>query len=188
MNFKIIGLTGVMASGKGEVVKLLVNRGFKYISLSDIVRREVALRGVEVNRSEMQDIGNSLRAKGGAGVLGSMVREEILSSSVSHWVVDGIRNPAEVEELKKIKGFQLWAVEVKNIGILIDRIKLRRRQGDSEDENVLKERIMRELGKNEPPDGQQVEKSMAMADWSLDNSSSLEELHKVVEKKLKEIV
>jgi dephospho-CoA kinase len=91
-----IGLTGRMACGKGEAVRILGARGFNYVSLSDIVRREAAKIDPAVSRSRMQDIGNRLRAEGGAGVLGRMVRERIATSGETRWVIDGIRNPAEV--------------------------------------------------------------------------------------------
>ena len=62
-----IGLTGRMASGKGEAVRILTNHGFQYISLSDIVRREAAKATPALSRSQMQDLGNRLRREGGAG-------------------------------------------------------------------------------------------------------------------------
>ncbi|MFC2155923.1 hypothetical protein ACFLRB_05490 [Acidobacteriota bacterium] len=60
-----------MVSGKGEVAEFLKKKGYRYISLSDIVREEVARLSREVTRTEMQDIGNRLRNSGGAGVLGT---------------------------------------------------------------------------------------------------------------------
>ena len=106
-----IGLTGRMASGKGEAVRFLQERGFAYASLSDIVRREAARSGGTVSRGTMQDIGNRLRAEGGAGVLGRLVREQVLAAAEPRWVIDGIRNPAEVLELKKTGGFYLVGID-----------------------------------------------------------------------------
>ena len=57
----------MMASGKGEVVKILEEMGYRYTSLSDIVREEAAKTGRTVTREEMQDIGNRLRTEGGPG-------------------------------------------------------------------------------------------------------------------------
>ena len=53
-----IGLTGRMASGKGEAIRVLNHYGFHEISLSDIVRDEARKAGKEITRSQMQDIGD----------------------------------------------------------------------------------------------------------------------------------
>ena len=94
-----------MASGKGEVVKILEEFGYKYISLSDIVRKEVALAGKPVSRSEMQDIGNRLRSEGGPGILGKRIYEKLSESPGNKWIIDGIRNPHEVFELRNLSPF-----------------------------------------------------------------------------------
>ena len=121
-----IGLTGRMASGKGEAVRLLQDRGFAAISLSDIVRREAARENLKVSRAGMQDIGNRLRAEGGAGVLGRLVREQVQAADARRWVIDGIRNPAEVLELRKMAGFYLLGI-ASDIPTILARMKKRAR-------------------------------------------------------------
>ena len=93
-----LGLTGLMASGKGEVAKILTGAGFSYLSLSDIVREEAERLsrkegGGPVSRQQMQDLGNRLREQGGAGILARMVVEKITTEQPGRWVIDGIRNP-----------------------------------------------------------------------------------------------
>jgi dephospho-CoA kinase len=167
-----IGLTGRMASGKGEVARLLQGRGFSYISLSDIVRREAAREGGTVDRSRMQDIGNRLRAEGGAGVLGRMVRETVLAAAGKRWVIDGIRNPAEVLELRKIEAFILIGVECSAATILA-RMKARGRASDACAERELQAALDREWGLGEPANGQQVGPTLALADFAIDNNGTL---------------
>ncbi len=170
-----IGLTGRMASGKGEVAEFLKKKGYRYISLSDIVREEVVRLGRKVTRAEMQDIGNSLRKYGGAGVLGTRVREKIEASAREKWVIDGIRNPAEVYELKKLESFNLIGIDT-GIDIIISRIKSRNRDTDKATDSELKKRLDREWGIEEPEDGQQVGKCMKIADFFIYNDRSLPEL------------
>ncbi|MCP4153391.1 MAG: AAA family ATPase [bacterium] len=181
-----IGLTGRMGSGKGEAVKILEAMDFKYISLSDIVREEIAKLGRDVSRAETQDIGNRLRKEGGAGVLGKRVREKIEATSIEKWVVDGVRHPIEVSELKKINGFLLMGIKAE-IQLLIDRMKKRKRSTDSTDEKELKKRLDREWGIGEPEDGQHVGKCMAIADVTIENNTSLDELKNNVCNTLKSI-
>ncbi len=173
-----IGLTGRMGSGKGEVVKILEKMGFKYISLSDIVREEIAKRipgGRHVSRADTQDIGNRLRKEGGPGVLGKRVRQKIESLDVEKWVIDGIRNPAEVIELQKLEGFYLLGLDA-HLATILERIKNRKRGTDVEDDDVLLAHLEREWGEGEPEGGQQVGKCMAMADYTIENNSSLDDL------------
>lgn len=170
-----IGLTGRMGSGKGEVVKILESHGFKYISLSDMVREEIAKLGRDVSRAETQDIGNRLRKDGGAGVLGKRVREKIETTDTRLWVIDGVRNPAEVTELRKLKDFYLLGIDV-DLEILMERIKKRNRSYDSADESELRQRLDREWGVEEPDDGQQVGRCMEITDFTIYNDSSMEDL------------
>lgn len=129
---QIIGLTGYMGSGKGELVKLLQKRGYTYTSLSDAVRQEATKQGLDHTREHLQRVGNALRDAHGAGVLAKKIREtieaeiarrsaseerggpahrssnpELVEGEERRWVIDGIRNPGEWEELKKLPGFQM---------------------------------------------------------------------------------
>lgn len=179
MKTSYIGLTGIMASGKGEVVKILEENGYKYISLSDMVREEAAKAGKTVTRAEMQNIGNRLRTEGGAGVLGKKTREKIEKSDIEKWVIDGVRNPAEIVELRKLDGFKLAGIEAP-VELLLKRIKERGRDTDSAADTELIKRIERERGIGEPEDGQQVGRCLAQADITVTNIGSLEELREKV--------
>ncbi len=175
MKINHIGLTGMMASGKGEVVKILEELGYKYTSLSDIVREEAALTGRTVTRNEMQDIGNRLRSKGGPGILGKRIREKIEKLPPAKWVIDGIRNPHEVSELRKLESFTLFAI-ISNRDHILKRIMDRMRDTDIADPQELNERLDREMGKNEPEGGQQVGKCIEISDHFIDNNGSLDDL------------
>lgn len=178
-----IGLTGRMGSGKGEVVKFLEQAGYRYISLSDIVREEMARAKKELDRSQMQDFANNLRKTSGAGILGRRVREKIEASGHGCWVIDGIRNPAEVMELRKLAGFFLVGIDART-EIILARLRSRRRSTDHADEAELKKRLSREWGVGEPDDGQQVGRCMAMADFTIDNDESLDELQEATKRLL----
>jgi len=170
-----IGLTGIMASGKGESAKILKELGFNYISLSDIVRAEASKRKTPVTREEMQDLGNALREKGGEGVLAKKVREKISETMQKKWVIDGIRNPAEVIELKKLNSFFLIGLTTP-LYTIINRIKKRKRDTDTGDEIEAKKRIEREKGVGESKHGQQVGKCLHMADFTVKNNKTIKDL------------
>ena len=63
---KIIGLTGPFGSGCSYIAeKILSLKGYKYISLSEILRDNIVDK--DCSRSDLQDKGNEIRAKSGAG-------------------------------------------------------------------------------------------------------------------------
>jgi len=181
-----IGLTGRMASGKGEVVRILNGYGFQYISLSDIVHREAAKIQPAINRDQMQDLGNHLRREGGAGILGKMVRELIEAAEASRWVIDGIRNPAEVVELKKMAGFVLLGIQTE-VPIILARLKKRGRATDVAAEKEIRASLEREWGDGEPAGGQQVGRCLALADFTIVNNGPLPELKTGLDAVLKKI-
>jgi hypothetical protein len=75
-------------------------------SLSDVVREEAAARGLPPERGPLIAVGNELRRALGPGALA----ERILPRLGERDVVDSIRNPAEVEVLRRAPGFLLVAV------------------------------------------------------------------------------
>ncbi|MDP7454655.1 MAG: deaminase [Candidatus Peribacteraceae bacterium] len=174
-----IGLTGTMGSGKGEIAKILQARGFKYISLSDIVRDEATRRGLEHSRENLQTVGNMLRNDYGAGALGIRVREEIQKDPSSDWVIDGIRNPGENEELGALDDFSMIGVGVDS-EIVIRRIMERNRGGEVLKREAILDKLNKEKGEGEPPEGQQVKKCLEEADYFLINEGTLDDLENKV--------
>ena len=175
MNIQYFGLTGSMGSGKGEIAKLLQDRGYAFISLSDIVRAEAAARGLPETREHLQNVGNELRSKDGAGALGTRVREAVLREPEKNWVIDGIRNPGEIAALRLLPSFRLIGVSADR-EILLERIAERQREGSALSREEIAAKLDREWGKNEPPDGQQVGKCLEDCDYFILNEGTLEEL------------
>lgn len=95
----LIGLTGPIASGKSVLADMLVQQGFIRLTLSEEVREECKKRGLPLERSILQDLGNEMRQKHGNGYWARRLLAK-LAPGKNH-VIEGIRNPGEVEELKK---------------------------------------------------------------------------------------
>jgi len=172
-----IGLTGYMASGKGEIANILMEQGYKYISLSDMVREEADVHELEHTRENLQRIGNRLREEFGGGVLGMRVREKIEKEDKDgNWVIDGVRNPAEAKELMKLDDFHFLGI-VSDPEIIVERVMSRARDGEqgvSEDEILAKLDV--ERGKNQPENGQQVDKCIDMIDFLILNNGTMDEM------------
>ena len=181
----IIGLTGTMGSGKGEISSYLQKKGFAYITISDLIREELLKLNLPLKREELQNLGNELRKKHGNDYWAKRAMEKIDLNK--NWVIDGIRNLGEIEELKNIPNFFLIGIDAPE-SIRLIRTKRRKRIIDgrlSSDPNQLEEfkkLELRDRGLSEPEYGQQVLKCIENADYFLMNDSSIENLHAEIEK------
>jgi len=174
----IIGLTGTKASGKSYVAKYLMAKEYKYISLSEVVREEARKKYPAPNALQLMETGNSLRKKFGSGILSKRVIERMAEGN---YVIDGIRNPSEVEYLRKnLTGFLLLAVDADQ-RTRYQRIMERGREDSPKTFEDFVKIDERDLGKNEPKTGQRVCDTMAMADIKIVNNGTLEDMHKRID-------
>tara|TARA_Y100000996_G_scaffold164415_1_gene127741 strand:+ start:420 stop:1016 length:597 start_codon:yes stop_codon:yes gene_type:complete len=171
----VFGLTGKNASGKGTVAEILKKKNFTYHSLSDSLRDELKSLKKEETRENLIDIGNELREKGGPGVLADKLMPKL--NSENNHIVDSIRNPLEVISLRKetlLRRFFLISVDA-NSKLRYDRLCSRGRIGDTDSWEKFVEQEKKEEN-NDDPNKQQLSRTMEMADFSIDNSGTLEEL------------
>ncbi|MCI0615156.1 AAA family ATPase, partial [bacterium] len=123
----IIGLTGKNASGKGEVANYLKDKSFYFYSLSDAIRDELNSRKIPVTRDSLIETGNELRSKFGADILARRIIEKLDANR--NYVIDSIRNPAEVEAFRKTRRFVLLNIDAPD-EVRFERIKARNREND----------------------------------------------------------
>jgi len=142
-----------------------------------VIRSEAEKKNGSVDRKVMQDIGNDMKQKYGAHILAKMA-VEYLGKDKQLTIVDGIRNPAEVEYLKKKFGddFKLIAIDAP-IETRFNRILEREDTRDPKNFDEFKVVDERDQGKDEPSHGQRVGDCMKMADHTIDNDSSFEDLY-----------
>ena len=105
----------------------------------------------------------------------------------ANWVIDGIRNPGEVEILRQIPGFILIA-NIAPEDKIVERIFSRKRADDTLDETEIRQKLRREMGEGEPPEGQQVAKCIDMADYAFENTMAYEEVEEAFLKFYNQIV
>lgn len=110
----IIGTVGPFGSGCSYIANLIKEKHqFKYISLSEILRKmydEEYGNGANL-RKELQDFGDKIRREKGCDYLAKQAREIIEKNPNANYIVDSIRNPGEVDFLKKqYSNFYLFGV------------------------------------------------------------------------------
>lgn len=172
----IIGLTGKNGSGKGEVAEFLKSRGFAYYSLSDEIRVEMKEKGVEVTRDNLIQFANKLRNENGPSYLAEKIMRRL--SPDKNYVVDSIRNPFEVEELRKRSDFHLISVTAEP-KTRFERLKNRGRESDPTEYKKFLEIDAKEASSADPST-QQMDRTHDMADAVVENDTTLEDLHNKV--------
>jgi dephospho-CoA kinase len=180
----VIGIVGQIGAGKDTAIDFLEEKGFVNFSLSDQIRIELKKRGSpNFTREEIQRVGNEMRAKFGHDYWSRQAWEKAMASGQDKLVISSIRHPAEVEFLKKQPYFYLLAViagqrtrfERKRVAAVRNPTSTR-----SDDQDILAWEKFKQLDdyetKGAAKHGQQVEKTLALADFTVDNNGTVEEL------------
>ena len=179
----LIGLTGRNAAGKGEVARYLQTKSFYYYSLSDAIRDEIRSRGEQLTRERLIIVGNELRQKYGSNVLAERILAKIEDDK--HYVIDSIRNPAEVEAFRAAKNFKLVRIEAPP-QVRFERILSRHRESDP---STFDEFVALENREAEGDDtSQNLVKVELMADDTLVNDGPLSKLYPQIDGRLKKLL
>ncbi len=172
----IIGITGKNGSGKSSVAQFLMDNGYVYYSLSDIIRDELENAGRDTSRENLIQMGNDLRASGGAGVLAEHTLKKLRVNECA--VIDSIRNPFEVERLRIREDFYLISVEADS-EVRFSRCQKRNRAGDSQNYEVFLDVEAREAASADPTT-QQMDRTAEMADAVVKNNGTVNELNEKI--------
>lgn len=176
------GIVGQIASGKGEVVKILTTQyGFVSFNLSSIIHSIFKEQGKTVfTRTDLQNEGDRLRMEEGEGVLAKRAIKELkIGNKGLGMIVEGIRNPTEVNYLRTLPNFILIGVKAQQ-KIRYKRLKKRGKPWDPKtwEEFLLIDR--RDKGLGQKKYGQQVGKCIRMADVIMQNNKNIKALEKRV--------
>jgi len=169
----IIGLTGENCAGKGVTAEYLKKKSFYYLSLSDVIREELAAESADITRESMIRKGNEMRKKSGPGVLAQKVVAKL--DHDKNYVVDSIRTPGEVAELKKRKDFVLLCVTASQESRFA-RMRTRDREGDPKTFDAFMTIEKREATSTDGA-GQQLVATMKLADKKIVNDGDFAHLY-----------
>lgn len=114
----IIGVAGSFGSGCSYIAEYILKNkeGYTLLSLSkDILRplfqEETGKPPDQVTRRELQDFGDKIREEKGPDYLAQEAVKKIEGTQNSKWVIDSIRNPAEVSCIREYsRNFWLFGV------------------------------------------------------------------------------
>jgi len=182
----VIGLTGHAGCGKGTAAAYLKQKhGFGWIVFSDIIKEEAAKRGLlngkslEAEKLALSRFGSDWRKETGWNdVAARKAIERIRKGRMEKVVVDGFRSVEEVELFRKtFKGFVLIKIETPADA----RWKRRVEQDPASKRSDFEARDKADL------EIKGLDKVLQMADMTIDNSGTKEELHRRLDEIMKKI-
>ena len=163
-----------MGAGKGTIVNYFVNNhGFKHFSVRKYLSDKLDEYGLFVNRKNMVDLGNKLRADNHPAYIVEQLYL-LAKESGGNCVIESIRTPGEVKFLKQFS-FYLLAVDA-DVRKRYDRVVGRGSVTDmvSFDGFIADEK--REMGSSDP-NKQNIGECIRLADMIFYNSGSVDDLH-----------
>jgi dephospho-CoA kinase len=168
---KIIGLCGQPASGKDTVADFFVSKGFAHISLGDTLREEMRKQGIPVDRARMSVFAADAKKRRGMAYLAELAAARVSDKAI----ISGIRGTAEVEFFRRRFGpdFMLLAVEAP-LETRYARARKRNRPGD--DISFEEFRRIEDYERSAVSGAQEVDKVIALADLTVDNGGTVEDL------------
>jgi dephospho-CoA kinase len=178
---KVVAIVGMAGAGKSEVAKVFEEHGFKKVRFGDITDEELKKRGLEISEENERFIRQQLRKDHGMAAYAQLnlpTVDNILESS--NVVVDGLYSWEEYILLREYYGEQftvvaIWSSPATRHGRLAHRAErpLTTEEADSRDKSEIEN-----INKGGP---------IAMADYTIVNEASLEELEKETERVLSDL-
>lgn len=177
-----LGISGTLGAGKGTIVEYLVNKyNFKHYSVGNFLKVKLIKKGQEVDRTNLQNMGNELREKFGPDYITKELYKKAKREK-RNAVIESIRNPKEAEFIKSRGGF-LFAVTADQ-KTRYKRIKSRGGEKDNITFAEFKKQEERE-SQNSDPNAQNLPGCIKLADFKINNNSTLKTLHNKIERIMK---
>src|SRR4030042_1246168 len=175
---KVVSIVGMAGSGKSEVARVFERNGFKRIRFGDITDEESKRRGLNLNEENERNVRQQLRKEHGMAAYAKLnlpKMDALLKSS--YVVVDGLYSWEEYTLLKSRYGddfhvVAVWASPKTRYNRLAKR-KIRPLTAEEAASRDVAE--LENINKGGP---------IAMADFTLINEASLEDLERETEKVL----
>ena len=175
---KVVAIVGMAGAGKSEVARIFERGGFKKVRFGDITEEQIKNRGLELNEENERLVREQLRREHGMAAYAMLNLPRVESSlKSSDVVVDGLYSWEEYTLLKRRYGDRfstvaIWASHVTRYRRLRDRVE----RPLTADKAAGRDKAEIENSSKGGP--------IAMADFTIVNEASLEELETETERVL----
>ena len=173
---KVVSIVGMTGAGKSVVAKVFENNGFARIRFGDITDEEIKKRGLELNEKNERYIRELLRQKQGMAAYAKLNLPRIDEAAKhSDVVIDGLYSWEEYAFLKTYYGKDFYVVAVwSSPETRYARLSARLNRRLTLEEASSRDRAeIENINKGGP---------IAMADFTIINEVSLDDLRKETEK------
>lgn len=178
---KVVSIVGMTGSGKSKVSRVFEENGFTRIRFGDVTDEEIEKRGLELNEENERYIRELLRKEHGMAAYAKLNQPRI-DSAVKHSdvVIDGLYSWEEYTFLKAYYGKDFWVVAVwASPKTRYARLVSRANRRLTLEEAASRDRAeIENINKGGP---------IALADFTITNESSLEDLKREAERIITEL-
>ena len=173
---KVVSVVGMTGAGKSETSRVFEQNGFIRVRFGDVTDKEIKQRGLELNEANERYIRELLRQEQGMSAYAKLNLPRI-DSALEHSdvVIDGLYSWEEYTFLKTYYGEDFWVVAVwTSPGTRYQRLATRPERHLTLEEAANRDRVeIENINKGGP---------IAMADFTIINESSLENLRQETER------
>jgi dephospho-CoA kinase len=175
-SMKVVSIVGMTGAGKSEVSRVFEQKGFTRIRFGDLTDEEMKKRELEPNEENERLVRELLRKENGLAVYAKLNQPKIEQAlEYSDVVIDGLYSWQEYTYLKARYGENLYLVAVWSS----PKTRYARLSNRSSRRLTAEEAISRDRAEIE---NTQKGGPIAMADFTIINESSLEDLRKEAER------
>ena len=168
----IVTVTGTIGAGETVLCDIFQEKGFKKVSLSDILREKLREMGKPVIRDNLRELGDSLRKKNGPAALAELAWEKVKSGG--NWVVDSVMSKGEMDFLKEKGAYSIGITAPDKVRYkrVIGRDKGSQKKFPSFEEFISIDNHDRTIG---------VDEILENADIIINNDGTIENLKEIVD-------
>ena len=179
---KILGLTGLIASGK-EVAKKYIEEkyGASSYRFSTMLRDILNRLYLPVTRENLQLLSLDLRQRFGGDTLARVIAQDALKDQGEIVIVEGIRRLDDIKELRHLPNFHLISIDA-DPKKRYDRV-IKRNENVGDAEKSFEQFLLEERRESEA----EIPRVISEASYHLDNNGSLEDLHKQIDDIIKQL-
>ncbi len=182
MNKKVIGLVGLIASGKGVVKNYLIkNYNAVEFRFSSILREALDILGIEQTRDNIINLSTWSRENFGNDLLAKAMLKKIKKSDAQLIIIDGIRRMDDILYIKDLDNFKMLAIEANS------KIRYERSVNRNENLGDDKKSYQDFLNDHQKETEISIPETMEKADYNILNEESLEKYYQKIDEIMKEI-
>jgi len=184
--YKTVVVIGRTGSGKGSVASLLEEKGFRHISASSEVKRDVVARRLPESHEYYKSTCRLSRIELGNDIFGrycaNAATQWRMQGTATDVVIEGLRHPEEIQYMKDKFGASILWIDADD-DVRYERVRGRKR--DLDGDNISREFFsaidLEDRGVDQPEYANRLDDCKALADVVIKNNGTRNDLREKVD-------